>query len=300
MITFLRSIVNIVNYINVHPLAKKHKVIAYSKFIKWQLFQFIIHRERVVSFTDKTFLAVKKGMTGATGNIYLGLHEFNDMGFMLHFLREGDVFFDIGANIGSYTILASGHCKAKSISFEPITATFQTLKKNIDLNKLQHLVIAKNIGISDSEKILSFTNSMDTVNHVIAASENSASASNIPVYPADYFLKDLDCPRLVKIDVEGYEDWVLKGMPIILNDEGLKGIIIELNGSGYKYGIDEMQIHLDLQKLYFHPYSYDPFTRKLTLLEKHGDTNTIYLKDLVFVKERIVNAEKVHLFSESF
>ena len=210
---------NIVNFINVHPLAKKHKTISYFKLLKWQLSQFINPRERIVSFTNKTFLAVSKGMTGATGNIYLGLHEFNDMGFLLHFLRDEDVFFDIGANIGSYTILASGHCKAKSIAFEPINKTFQTLKQNIELNKLEDLVIIKNIGIGDSEGILTFTNSMDTINHVTASSENSALVSKIPVYPGDYFFKDFGCPCLIKIDVEGYEDWVIRGMPLILKNK---------------------------------------------------------------------------------
>ena len=288
------------NYINGHPLAKKHKLSACFKFIKWQLSQLVSPRERIVSFTDKTYLVVKKGMTGATGNIYLGLHEFNDMGFLLHLLKEGDLFFDIGANIGSYTILASGHCKARSIAFEPIKQTFETLQKNIDLNQLHHFAIAKNIGIGDSKRILTFTNSMDTVNHVVAPSENPSLVSQIVVYPADYFLKDLGCPTLVKIDVEGYETWVLKGMPLILQNEQLKAIIIELNGSGNKYGINEKYIHDDLKNLSFHPYEYDPFKRKLTLLEIYGNTNTIYIRDKSFVEMRVNNAEKIHLFSESF
>ena len=36
-------------------------------------------------------LIVRNGMTGATGNIYCGLHEFADMGFVLHLLRPGDL-----------------------------------------------------------------------------------------------------------------------------------------------------------------------------------------------------------------
>jgi hypothetical protein len=47
------------------------------------------------------------GMTGATGNLYVGLHEFEEMAFLLHFLRPGDLFADVGANVGSYTILAA-------------------------------------------------------------------------------------------------------------------------------------------------------------------------------------------------
>lgn len=47
-------------------------------------------------------------MTGATGNWYCGLQEYEDMSFVLHALRPGDLFVDVGANIGSYSILAAG------------------------------------------------------------------------------------------------------------------------------------------------------------------------------------------------
>ena len=72
-------------------------------------------------------------MTGATGNIYAGLHEFADMAFTLHFLRPDDLFMDVGANVGSYTLLASGVCKARTISFEPYPETMAALRRNIDL-----------------------------------------------------------------------------------------------------------------------------------------------------------------------
>jgi hypothetical protein len=59
-------------------------------------------------------LAIRHGMTGATQNIYVGLHEFADTMLPLHFLREGDLFLGIGANVGTYTVIASGVCRAKT------------------------------------------------------------------------------------------------------------------------------------------------------------------------------------------
>jgi hypothetical protein len=43
----------------------------------------------------------RKSAFCVTGNIYCGLHEFADMGFVLHFLRPGDLFVDVGANIAA-------------------------------------------------------------------------------------------------------------------------------------------------------------------------------------------------------
>ncbi len=95
----MQQLKQVIKYINKHPLAGKHKLKAYYNFLAWQLSQFFFPIERVVPFVEGTKLAVKKGFSGATGNIYTGMQEFNDMGFLLHFLRPGDLFFDIGANV---------------------------------------------------------------------------------------------------------------------------------------------------------------------------------------------------------
>jgi Met-10+ like-protein len=75
-------------------------------------------------------------MHGATGNIYCGLHEFAEMAFTLHLLRPGDLFADIGANVGSYTVLAAGVCGARVVAVEPGPAAGAALAKNIALNRL--------------------------------------------------------------------------------------------------------------------------------------------------------------------
>ena len=72
-------------------------------------------------------------MTGITGNWYCGLHEFHEMAFVLHFLRKNDTFIDVGANVGSYTILAAV-TGSNVISIEPIPSTFNYLKNNVSIN----------------------------------------------------------------------------------------------------------------------------------------------------------------------
>jgi FkbM family methyltransferase len=301
LIARLKNITDLYKFISTHPLGSRHTLLSISKFLRWQIAQFLKPGERQVVFTNKTSLLVKKGMTGATGNIYLGLHEFDDMGFLLHFLRPQDTFFDIGANVGSYTVLASGHCGAKTFSFEPIPTTCNALHKNIEVNKIGHLVTAKNVGLGNEESILRFTKSMDTVNHVIADGNSANEESlEVKVITGDSILKETECPALIKIDVEGFETPVLNGMDNILNNKNLKAIIIELNGSGFRYGFDEMEIHKKLLVLNFNAYNYNPFTRKLIAQDTYGNANTIYLRDIKFVQERLASAEKINIFSESF
>ena len=132
------AILNLASYIASHPLTRDRKLRAFTRLLRWQV-ESRLRGEVVVPWVEGTRLAARRGMAGATGNIYCGLHEFEDMAFVLHFLRPGDLFVDIGANIGSYTVLASGVRKARTMAFEPDPLTFEALSRNIALNQLEEL-----------------------------------------------------------------------------------------------------------------------------------------------------------------
>src|SRR5262249_15331008 len=119
-----------------------------------------------VARTPRIRLAARRGMTGATGNIYARLHEFADMAFTLHFLRPDDLFLDVGANIGSYTLLASGVCKARTISFEPDPQTMGLLRRNIDLNGVDGCVLLEQTAVGAEDGEVEFTLGRDTGNQV--------------------------------------------------------------------------------------------------------------------------------------
>ena len=287
-------------FINQHGLAKRHKLRAVTSFLKWQFSQRFNPGPVAYPFIAETKLWVQKGMTGATGNIYTGLHDFEDMCFLLHFLRPSDLFVDIGANIGSYTVLAAGVAGADCICIEPVPKTFEILKKNISVNKLYNKVTPLNISVGSEKGVLSFTKNLDTVNHVIEDSNqpNFDEWIKVPCESLDLVLNGKQTPVLIKIDVEGFEQEVINGAGQLLANPTLKAIIIELNGSGGRYGYDETKIHRQLKSNGFNPYQYLPFTRELKTMEVFGNLNTIYLKDLPFVKVRLNTASPVEVFSE--
>ncbi|RZK39266.1 MAG: FkbM family methyltransferase [Pedobacter sp.] len=294
----MQSVNRTFGFINQHPLAQKHLFMAYLKFITWQIRLLFKKDLQPVKFIGNTHFLAKKGLTGVTGNIYTGLHEFYDMGFLLHFLKPNDVFFDVGANVGSYTILASGVCGAKTFSFEPLPETFSILQKNVALNRLESLVRLENKGIGSQPGILKFSANEDTTNHVIAADETGASYIEVPVTDLNCYYPN-DQPTLIKIDVEGFETEVLNGGEKILDDERLMAIIIELNGSGGRYGYSDHEIHLRLLAKNFKPYSYHPLERSLKELDRYGNFNTIYIRDLKTVTAKVKAAKSFHVFNET-
>ncbi len=289
-------LLSLVNHILKHPLNKNNKANAFKRFLKWQLNTFINPYATIYPLTIKSKLIVSKGMTGATQNIYCGLADYEDMFFLLHFLRQNDYFIDVGANIGSYTILAGAHVGSKVISFEPVPATYTKLVANIKINNIEETVLPLNMALGGSCGIINFTDAFDTVNHVATSDEKIAI--KVKVDMLDSIIND-KVPSLIKIDVEGYETEVLRGGDQTLQNETLKAIIIELNGSGERYGYKEEDIHAKLLSYGFQPYSYQPKDRMLQKLSNYGQSNTIYLRDYDFVINRLKSAERITVLNQA-
>ena len=224
---------------------------------------------------------VRRGMTGATGNVYVGLHEFADMGFVLHFLRPGDLFVDVGANVGSYTVLASRVCGADVVAFEPDPGTLAHLSENVRANGVGQLVAAKESAVGATVGEIGFSTDQDTVNHVVEGGSDGHSRT-VAIVTLDVALADRH-PALIKVDVEGHESAVIAGALATLADPALKGIILE--------GYDDVAL-ASLSHHGFRQYAYDPFSRRLTPEALHRGGNTLFLRDEAFIAERLASAPR--------
>jgi len=68
-----------------------------------------------------------------------GLYDFNNMSLLKLLLQAGGDFFDVGANIGSYTLIAAESAKARVFAFEPGPATYEELRSNLKLNGCENV-----------------------------------------------------------------------------------------------------------------------------------------------------------------
>jgi FkbM family methyltransferase len=287
-----------VGFIYHHPLGRRHLVRCLTRFALWQIQSGFLPSKLIKKrFIGTLYFKARRGLTGITGNIYTGLHEFNDMCFLLHFLDKSDAFFDIGANVGSYTLLAAGICGSKTVAMEPVRSTFQLLEQNVVLNKLSGNVELINAGAGSEAGVIFFSSDEDTTNHAISNEEVPVHAEPVSIIKIDSLLSRY-IPSIVKIDVEGYETKVLEGMPELLREPRLKSIIIELNGSGKRYGFDEGAIHNKLLDSGFMPFDYDPFNRLLVPVSTFVNKNTIYCRDHMKVQEKLKCAQRIMMMGE--
>jgi hypothetical protein len=104
----MKNLFRLVRFVWNHPMNRSARLAALGRVIRWQLASRLVLGPIALPFINGTYLFATRGMTGATGNWYCGLHEYEDMPFVLHNLKSGDLFVDVGANIGSYSILAAG------------------------------------------------------------------------------------------------------------------------------------------------------------------------------------------------
>jgi FkbM family methyltransferase len=171
------------------------------------------------------------------------------------------VFLDIGANAGKYSVmLGNKFTGSKIYSFEPNPTTFGILSKNIALNNLASKVSLFNIGLSDSESILSFdsVNQNTGLSRIVKTDQFLAGTiTKVPVKSLDFVVAQNDIKPLeidlVKIDVEGHELEVLTGGKKTLSDMKKGGrLLIEIHPDSInKKSILELleSYQFDLQQL---------------------------------------------------
>lgn len=293
----LLSLAHTLKFILGHPLNRSRKTAALIRFFKWQIGSRVVPGQVLFNWINDTKMVSRPGDTGFTQNIYCGLHEFAEMAYLLHVLTTDDLFVDVGANVGAYTILACS--KGASVyCFEPVPCTFERLKLNIRVNDFDARVAAFNLGVSDREGDVFFTAGENCTNHVVRNGEEFQSDTVIGahVVPLDLILKDV-APVFLKIDVEGYETLVLAGAARTLKKESLHSVILELNNSGLRYGFDEEHILMTMQESGFYPYAYNPFSRKLEHLSGKNTSsgNTLFIRNVEAISEKVKAAPKVFI-----
>tara|TARA_B100000795_G_scaffold265429_1_gene247245 strand:- start:2851 stop:3606 length:756 start_codon:yes stop_codon:yes gene_type:complete len=163
--------------------------------------------------------------------------------------KDNSIFFDIGSNVGLYSVYAAKLKNSKVYSFEPSVFNLDLLAKNIHLNKLEEKIIIVPLPVNDQKKI-SFFN-LTTIDKGAAFSTFDKNhdhngddlntefkfkviSSSLDDITKDYFI---ELPDYIKIDVDGIEHLILKGSTNILKNA--RSILIEVNDN-FKYQKQEI------------------------------------------------------------
>jgi FkbM family methyltransferase len=177
-------------------------------------------------------------------------------------VKSGDIFYDIGANIGVYTILAASRTgkNGRVYAFEPHGANFARLLDNITANNFQQIIFPNNFALNDKEGFFPFhynSGDVGTSDSQLSASrdvngdEDATLISELKyATTVDHLIDagEIKAPDHIKIDVDGNELLILEGMSHLLSGTHRPATIqVEMNDphkmrimefmEGHQYGL---------------------------------------------------------------
>ena len=156
------------------------------------------------------------------------------------YVRRGEVLYDVGANVGAYSLIAAKHCEGDVtvLAFEPSFATYNDLCRNVVLNGCQQSIVPLLMCLTAAPGMVRFGYSSlepGSALHVTGGGDASALdravyTQQIPGFSIDA-LVEFGCPlpNHIKIDVDGTELDILRGAARTLDDARLRSIQIEVS-----------------------------------------------------------------------
>lgn len=183
--------------------------------------------------------------TGIHRDLFLdGIREPVATAEIMSILSKDDVVLEIGANIGYYALIEARICK-HVYAVEPHPDNVRSLERHVELNNYKNIEIHP-VAIGSHTGTAALNVSDKSNWHTFVERKGKTRQIEVPMFRGDDFLKDKRPVNFLRMDVEGYELEVLKGLKETLGDNHLKRIFLELHGD--VLATEEIQKLLDILK----------------------------------------------------
>lgn len=246
--------------LKIRPL-RKHYFGIYKKII---LPKKIFSKINFITKYDKT-LKIKVNLSDWIQQqiFFIDYSDLNGISFLKKTLSKDNVFIDIGANIGAYSLIASKLVgkTGKVIAFEPVNSIYSQLNENITMNSITNIFVEKKAVYDQNTNLDLFISNEQNMgmSSILHHSHESGEKQNIEAITLDSYaeLNKLAKIDLVKIDIEGAEINALKGMKQSLI-KFKPTLIIEISdGILENSSVNSKAIYDFLFDLNYEPYNID-------------------------------------------
>lgn len=189
-------------------LVRSNLVISLGRFVR------SLSKSNIVEIEGrKMFTQNNDGLALSVFKIY----EPNQTKIVKKYVHEGDVVIDVGAHVGYYTLLMAQLVgkNGKVYSFEPDPVNFELLKKSVEINGFENVVLIQKAVSDTTEKIKLFLGDNDSaINRIYDAKLGDAKKSiDVESVTIDEYFKENDkLFNFIKIDSEGSEAKIINGM----------------------------------------------------------------------------------------
>jgi len=229
-------------------------------FIRTHMSSYLGNDTAITYLNDGTPIYVNPNDSGGPSNLISGgRYEEENLNLLLSFLKDDTVFLDVGANLGFYSLKIARriYASGKVYAFEPHKRLVELAQRSVYLNGLSGVVSFYPVGLSDKDSAAKFAYPPGHLGGGAIATGNYANFSVIDseIRTLESLLgRDFKCD-LMKIDVEGHELSVLRGMPNVLKNSPNLKILFEKLGTFAGY---EGELHRLLSDAGFLLYQVQP------------------------------------------
>ena len=234
--------------------------------------------EAVVTVDGRTRIMARPEQFSAVWTIYDGVHEWEELQFCLRYLRPGDHFVDVGANVGVFSTLIGTRLPGVRITaIEPFPPVREDLEANLALNDLKIAVVGSAVSDEAGEATFEVLD-RDVLNRLAPDDAADRRGISVPVTTLDALVGD-DPPALVKIDVEGSELRVMQGARGLLSGTA-PVLLFEHAGHSEHFGITPAQVRAFLGGLGYSIHLLDGHLTPWTSDELPPTPNVIACRDV--------------------
>jgi FkbM family methyltransferase len=230
---------------------------------------------------------------------WYGYYEKEVGALLKEIVRPDDVFLDLGANIGYFSLLiASNSSSVRIISFEPVKDLFQDMNDNISLNNIRNIsTINATVGEMNVEKELFVSASDNSGMSSFHQPENySGKKERVKVVAIDDWFKTSGLSKIdiIKLDIEGSELAALKGMKEVLQKQR-PVLIVEVNPETLSmFNLKTSDIYDYLKQLNFKGF----LILKNGLLEHLSQPDITETANVLFIhSEKVNDYKKIEILS---
>lgn len=215
-------------YLFKNPYNKKYPFFALKRFIEWKIIKFFKLSNYKKTVWDDRKIYLNHDSFQSMWVMYNWLVDWEEFNLINDFVTTKSYCLDVGANMGFYTIWFSKFTK-NIYAFEPDTKNYLRLNKNVCANNADEYIRTFNIAVGELDGEVSFTKDLDGENHIVL---NYIEGNNsIVCKRLDSILFENKIVEIsyLKIDVEGFELEVLKGLGEYISKKKIDIIQIEIN-----------------------------------------------------------------------
>jgi FkbM family methyltransferase len=220
--------------------------------------------------------------------VWLQDEEWDELQYLQNKLRAGDVFIDVGANIGLWTLVAATSVgpSGRVFSFEPNPITFDRLSENITLNGKVSRVEASAKAVSADESVVSFVcDRQHNLSAISSSGSDGPYTKKVPTVALDCLLvNELVASRLagIKLDTEGHELAALQGASGLI-EERWPWLIIEFNTTLLASdALGDWPVYRFLAAKSYAPFVYDKRGKETEIgssFALHGYRNILFVRN---------------------